>query len=70
MERPFRTFHDIVSKYLADTDMEWDTLIKEAAYCYNVTPHDTTGESPFYLMFGRDPKFPVEEVLGIEKKKG
>ena len=69
-ERPFRTFHDIVAKYMATTDLEWDTLIKEAACCYNMTPHDTTGESPFYLMFGRDPKFPVEDLFQVSKKKG
>jgi hypothetical protein len=69
-ERPFRTFHDMVSKYLVSTDLEWDELIKEVASCYNMTPHNTTGESPFYLMFGRDPRLPIEDLVHVNKRKG
>ena len=35
-------------------DAEWDELVHKAKMAYNIFPHSTTGESPFFLMYGRD----------------
>ena len=32
-------------------------------YAYRVSAQESTRESPFFLMFGRDPRQPVEEAL-------
>jgi len=37
---------------------EWDLRIPFAAFSHNITVHRSTGETPFYLMHGRDPNFP------------
>lgn len=35
-------------------------------HAYNVTPHSTTGYSPYFLLFGVEPYLPVDALLGSE----
>lgn len=41
----------------------WDELLPELQYAYNVSSHSTTGVSPFFLMFGREPKCPLDLII-------
>ncbi|XP_073668080.1 uncharacterized protein [Paramisgurnus dabryanus] len=39
-------------------------------FCYNTTPHQTTGESPYFLMFGQEPRLPIDFLLGGGQEMG
>uniref|UniRef100_A0A914E400 RNA-directed DNA polymerase n=1 Tax=Acrobeloides nanus TaxID=290746 RepID=A0A914E400_9BILA len=39
---------------------EWDERLPYCVFAYNITPHESTGESPFYSIFGRDVSFPSD----------
>ncbi|VDN18731.1 unnamed protein product [Gongylonema pulchrum] len=41
----------------------WCQLLPYIAWCYNISVHDTTHESPFSLVFGRDPIFCANVIL-------
>lgn len=41
----------------------WPELIKHALHIHNSTPHMVTGVTPYLLMFGREPLFPIEHLL-------
>ena len=44
--------------------LEWDTLVPLACAAYNFIPNELSKESPFLLMFGRDPILPLNTLLG------
>ena len=42
----------------------WDVLVPLACAAYNFIPNEHSKESPFFLMFGRDPVLPLNTLLG------
>ena len=43
--------------------LEWDEVCPIATAAYNFLPNEHARESPFFLMFGRDPRIPLTEAL-------
>ena len=43
-----------------DNDKKWDEYINSILFAYRTMKHKSTGYSPFYLMYGRQAKLPVE----------
>ena len=66
-ERFNRTIQDILRKLVSD-EGEWDLALPYATYAYNNSPHEATGESPFYVAYGRDEPMPVGGVPVKESK--
>jgi hypothetical protein len=34
-------------------------------HSYNCTRHESTGQTPYLLMFGRNPRLPIDVTLGL-----
>ena len=62
-ERVNRTLLDMLSKYLSDNHAEWDIHLPLLMMGYRAQIHRSLGYSPFYLMFGREPKLPVDVAV-------
>ena len=59
-------FHSFLKACLAkhiSKDIEWDEVCSLATAAYNFLPNEHSRESPFFLMFGRDPRLPLTETF-------
>ena len=63
LEAWHRFFKACVAKHIRGNAAEWDEVVPLAAAAYNFFPCQATGESPFILMFGRDPITPFAKLL-------
>ena len=43
---------------------DWKSYVPSLVHAYNCTRSDATGFSPYYIMFGRHPRLPVDLLLG------
>ena len=63
LEAWHRFFKGCVAKHICGNAAEWDEVVPLAAAAYNFFPCQASGESPFVLMFGRDPITPFAQLL-------
>ena len=63
LEAWHRFFKACVAKHIRGNAAEWDEVVPLAGAAYNFFPCQASGESPFVLMFGRDPIMPFAKLL-------
>ena len=66
-ERFNRTLLSMLGTLEIHQKANWKAHINTLVHAYNSTVNDTTGYSPFYLMFGREPKLPVDVIFGLTR---
>ena len=51
-------------KKLCEKDLtNWDKYLNQVLASYRITPNLVTAESPFFLVYGRDPNLPLHQLL-------
>ena len=61
-----RTLLKMLGTLENEKKVDWKNHIPTLIHAYNCMPHDTTGFSPHYLMFGREPRLPVDIAFNLD----
>lgn len=64
MERFNHTFAEILSMYVDSSHDDWDESVDYVTFGYNTGHQESTGFSPFYLLYGREALLPIDIALG------
>ena len=64
-ERWNKTLLDMLGTLDPDQKTDWKSHIGPLVHAYNSTKHESTNISPYYLMFGRQPRLAIDVVLGL-----
>ena len=62
-ERFNRTLGSMLRALPLKEKHRWPQQIQTLTFAYNCTVHETTGYAPFFLMFGRVPRLPVDVMF-------
>lgn len=64
-ERFNRTLLNMLGTLEPIDKADWKSHIGNLVFAYNCTRHDTTGFAPYFLLFGRNPRLPVDVIFGL-----
>lgn len=65
VERFNRTLLDMLGMLKTDEEQHWRDFVQPLVHAYNCTKHDTTGFTPYELMFGRQPRLPIDLAFNV-----
>ena len=63
MERFNATLKILLRKLVATLKAEWDECLPYVLWAYRGTIHKTTGFSPYQLLFGKEMRMPLDELV-------
>ena len=65
VERFNQTLINMLGTLEDDQKQQWRLYVKPLVHAYNSTKNSATGMSPYLLMFGREPRLPIDVQFGI-----
>ncbi|KZS07216.1 Uncharacterized protein APZ42_029109 [Daphnia magna] len=66
VERLNHTLADMLSMYVSADHRNWDKSLPFVTFAYNTSRQESTGRTPFHLVYGRDAILPVDGALSSD----
>ena len=63
VERYIRTLVDMLSKKVEQSGKDWDKQLPYVLFAYRTSSQESTKASPFFLLYGHNPKLPTTAAL-------
>ena len=70
VERFNRTFKEIMTKLVCNRPTDWTDQIGAVLSAYRHTVSNVTGHTPFFILYGRRARVPLEKYLGANQTFG
>ena len=64
VERFNRTLLNMLATAATEHPFDWESHLRHLCMAYNTSVHPTTGYTPFYLMYGRQVRMPIDVMYG------
>jgi len=69
IERFHATMHSMLAKVVSENQKDWDQHLAAVAFAYRSSVQESTGFTPFFLMYGREARIPADLVYGPPPEK-
>src|SRR5258705_6382152 len=63
IERFNKCLADMLSMYCSSAQNDWDESLPHLIFAHNSARQDSTGFSPYFLLHGREPRYPTEAMI-------
>ena len=70
VERLNKSIVKILCKQIEERQRDWAAYVPKALLAYNSSVRDSTGYTPYRLMFGRKARLPIDAVLRLNSTLG
>ncbi|GFO44121.1 retrovirus-related pol polyprotein from transposon 412 [Plakobranchus ocellatus] len=63
IKRVYRSITERLTPFLNNSKTNWDSVLGTITFSINISVYSTTGYSPFMVLYGQEPQFPLTASL-------